>query len=135
MHSMFFLYQIFILNGFFIVFYEWYNHATNITCRPKRLESRLRKVSLPSASAAIYKCGDFRKNTVALLAEHCSLCSHGGAFVAENANQPDGENISFYISPPPRSLPLIKKNLHYVYQGIRSLVNKLMLPARMIGSL
>lgn len=64
MHSMFLLYQIFILNGFFIVFYEWYNHATNVTCRA---ESRLRKVSLPPASAAIYKRGDFRKNTVALL--------------------------------------------------------------------
>ncbi|KAF2984936.1 hypothetical protein EK904_013172, partial [Melospiza melodia maxima] len=46
------------------IFYEWYNHATNVTCRA---ESRLRKVSLPPASAAIYERGDFRKNTVALL--------------------------------------------------------------------
>lgn len=130
MHSMFLLYQIFILNGFFIVFYEWYNHATNMTCR---VESRLRKVSLPSV--AIYKCGDFRKNTVALLLSTVVCAAMVELSLLKMPIQPDGENISFYISPPPRSLPLIKKNLHYVYQGIRGLVNKLMLPARMICSL
>lgn len=103
-----------------------------MTCR---VESRLRKVSLPSAPAAIYKRGDFGKNTVALPLSTVVCAAMVELSFAENANQPDGENISFYISPPPRSLPLIKKNLHYVYQGIRSLVNKLMLPARMICSL
>lgn len=60
------VYQIFILNGFFIVFYKRYNHATNsrVVLNDWGADCVARCSDLHQR--AIYKCGDFIKNTVVL---------------------------------------------------------------------